>query len=111
MTATRPFAGCTLDGRKAGLATVAVWSVVYRKAPTFHALCMSFTLEFSPCPIDVTAGARVFGQHLSKRVTWSGLATAIGVSFQQVQKYERTSNRVSASRLWRIAAALDVPMT
>lgn len=72
---------------------------------------MSFTLEFSPCPVDVAAGARVFGQHLSKGVAWSGLATAIGVSFQQVQKYERGSNRVSASRLWRIAAALDVPMT
>jgi hypothetical protein len=44
-------------------------------------------------------------------MTQTDLATKIGVSFQQVQKYERGSNRVSASRLWRTAEALDVPMT
>jgi len=62
-------------------------------------------------PIDITVGARITSQRLSNGMTQSDLATAIGVSFQQVQKYERGSNRVSASRLWLIAEALNVPMT
>jgi transcriptional regulator with XRE-family HTH domain len=72
---------------------------------------MSTTLDASPHPVDVTVGARIVSQRLAKGMTQSDLAIAIGVSFQQVQKYERGSNRVSASRLWRIAAALEVPMT
>ncbi len=40
-----------------------------------------------------------------------GLAEAIGLTFQQVQKYERGTNRVSASMLYRIAQALDVPVS
>jgi len=43
-------------------------------------------------------------------MTQQQLAAKIGVSFQQVQKYERASNRVSASRLWEISLALSVPL-
>ena len=38
------------------------------------------------------------------------LAAAIGVTFQQVQKYERAANRIGASRLWYLARSLDVPV-
>lgn len=39
------------------------------------------------------------------------LANAAGVTYQQVQKYERGNNRIAASRLWALAKALDVPMS
>ena len=61
-------------------------------------------------PVDVSVGARI---RLTRKMRgWSqqALAEAIGVSFQQVQKYESGANRVSASMLVRIAAALGVPV-
>jgi transcriptional regulator with XRE-family HTH domain len=45
------------------------------------------------------------------RLTQQDLARAIGISFQQLQKYERGANRVSASRLFDIANHLDVPIS
>lgn len=72
---------------------------------------MSSATDNRPHPIDVTVGARISSLRLTKGMTQTDLGTLIGVSFQQLQKYERGSNRVSASRLWRIAEALDVPMT
>ncbi len=63
-----------------------------------------------PNPIDVHVGSRV---HLRRRLldmTQEGLGEAIGVSFQQVQKYERGSNRIGASRLFDLARVLDVPI-
>lgn len=72
---------------------------------------MSTALDTPPHPIDIIVGVRITSQRLSNGMTQYDLATAIGVSFQQVQKYERGSNRVSASRLWLIAEALNVPMT
>jgi transcriptional regulator with XRE-family HTH domain len=47
---------------------------------------------------------------LAKGLTQGELAKVIGVTFQQVQKYENGRNRVSAGRLARIAEALDVPL-
>ena len=43
-------------------------------------------------------------------VTQQQLAESVGIKFQQIQKYETGMNRVSASRLWDIADALDVPV-
>ena len=43
-------------------------------------------------------------------MTQQQLADAVGIKFQQIQKYETGMNRVSASRLWDIAAAMDVPV-
>ena len=65
---------------------------------------MSTALDTPPHPIDITVGARITSQRLSNGMTQSDLATAIGVSFQQVQKYEKGSNRISAHSQ---AAALD----
>jgi transcriptional regulator with XRE-family HTH domain len=44
-------------------------------------------------------------------MTQQQLASAVGIRFQQVQKYESGANRVSASRLWDLAKALDIPVT
>lgn len=72
---------------------------------------MSFSIDNAPHPIDITVGARVLNLRMTRKLTQTDLADKIGVSFQQLQKYERGANRISASRLWRIAVALEAPMT
>jgi transcriptional regulator with XRE-family HTH domain len=61
-------------------------------------------------PIDVHVGQRIRQQRWAKSMTQKELAKAIGIKFQQIQKYESGSNRVSASRLWEISTALSVPI-
>lgn len=63
-----------------------------------------------PDPVDAYVGERVRAERI--RLGWSqtDLGVAIGVTFQQVQKYERGANRVSASMLVRTAQALQVPI-
>jgi transcriptional regulator with XRE-family HTH domain len=63
-----------------------------------------------PDPLDVMVGAkiRIFRTH--RGLSQSDLAEKIGVAFQQVQKYESGANRIGASRLSRIAAALGIPI-
>lgn len=62
----------------------------------------------SPNPIDLEVGKRILLRRTLLGLTQQQLAAEIGVSFQQVQKYERGLNRVSASRMVPIAAALGV---
>ena len=57
-------------------------------------------------PVDIAIGARIRTRREARRITQAQLASAAGVTFQQVQKYERGVNRVSAARLLLIAAAL-----
>ncbi|UWQ82926.1 helix-turn-helix domain-containing protein [Leisingera caerulea] len=64
-----------------------------------------------PHPVDVHVGKRIRHRRWLVGKTQQELASEIGVKFQQVQKYETGANRVSASRLWEIAAALDVNVT
>ena len=64
----------------------------------------------SPGAVDVHVGARVRLRRQILRMSQETLAKALGITFQQVQKYERGSNRVGASRLWKIAKTLDVPV-
>ncbi len=63
-----------------------------------------------PDPIDIHVGKniRIFRQ--AKGMSQSTLAEALGVTFQQVQKYEKGVNRVGSSRLARIAKTLGVPL-
>jgi transcriptional regulator with XRE-family HTH domain len=61
-----------------------------------------------PDPLDVMVGARIRVFRTHRGLSQSDLAEKIGVAFQQVQKYESGANRVGASRLSRIAAALDI---
>ncbi|MGE5546049.1 MAG: helix-turn-helix domain-containing protein [Solirubrobacterales bacterium] len=63
-----------------------------------------------PDPVDVHVGARVKLRRVLLGLTQIELAAAIGMTFQQVQKYERGTNRISASMLHRIARQLDVPV-
>ena len=61
-------------------------------------------------PIDIGVGARIRLLPKVRGLSQQSLAEAAGVTFQQIQKYERGSNRVSASMLARIAAALQTPV-
>ncbi|HEY9216714.1 MAG TPA: helix-turn-helix transcriptional regulator [Phenylobacterium sp.] len=59
-----------------------------------------------PDVVDAAIGARIRSRRVYQKMSQTELATRIGVSFQQVQKYERGANRVSGSKLVAIAAAL-----
>ena len=59
-------------------------------------------------PVDVHVGKRIRHRRWLVGMTQQQLAAAVGIKFQQIQKYETGANRVSASRLWDIASALDV---
>jgi transcriptional regulator with XRE-family HTH domain len=60
-----------------------------------------------PDPIDVAVGAAVRARRETLGVSQTSLADALGLTFQQIQKYERGRNRMSASALVRTAAALQ----
>lgn len=62
----------------------------------------------TPHPVDVHVGKRIRKVRWLKNITQSDLAGAVGIKFQQIQKYETGANRVSASRLWDIANVLNV---
>jgi transcriptional regulator with XRE-family HTH domain len=63
-----------------------------------------------PDLIDVEVGQRIRIQRLAAGLSQSELAERIGVTFQQVQKYEKGTNRVGAGRLTKIARVLNVPV-
>ncbi len=62
-------------------------------------------------PVDVHVGTRVRLRRQILKMSQEKLGDNLGVTFQQVQKYERGSNRVGASRLWKISQVLDVPVS
>lgn len=64
-----------------------------------------------PSPIDVHVGARVRLRRTLLGMSQEKLGEAIGLTFQQVQKYERGMNRISASKLWKLSNVLDVPVS
>lgn len=64
----------------------------------------------SPNPVDLHVGARIRMRRRLQGVSQEKLAEALGLTFQQVQKYERGANRVSASKLYEIAAMLKAPI-
>lgn len=66
--------------------------------------------ETGPDPIDVTVGLRIRMRRKTLGLTQGALADALNLSFQQVQKYERGANRVSASMLVKTARFLDCPV-
>jgi transcriptional regulator with XRE-family HTH domain len=72
-----------------------------------HAGCMTD----APHPIDVHVGLRVRLRRTLLGMTQDKLASALGITFQQVQKYERGSNRIVASRLYEMSQVLDVPVS
>ncbi len=64
-----------------------------------------------PNPVDVHVGARVRFRRTMMGTSQEKLGEALGVTFQQVQKYEKGTNRVGASRLQKIAEVLQVPVS
>lgn len=64
-----------------------------------------------PNPIDVHLGSRLRTRRILLGVSQQKLGELLGLTFQQIQKYERGANRVGASRLWDLARVLDVPIS
>ena len=63
-----------------------------------------------PNPVDVHVGKRIRLRRTILHITQQQMADLLGLTFQQVQKYEKGANRVGASRLWDISRVLKVPM-
>ncbi len=62
-------------------------------------------------PVDLHVGKRLRQRRRLLGLTQQKLAEAVDIRFQQIQKYESGANRISASRLWSLAQALDVPVS
>ena len=66
--------------------------------------------EQGPNPIDRHVGLRIRMRRKELGLSQERLGEAVGLTFQQIQKYERAANRVSASKLWEISRALQAPI-
>jgi transcriptional regulator with XRE-family HTH domain len=64
-----------------------------------------------PHPVDLHVGQRLRHRRWMAGMTQQQLANAVGIKFQQIQKYESGANRISASRLWDLSRALSVPVS
>ncbi|MDG4721742.1 helix-turn-helix domain-containing protein [Thalassospira aquimaris] len=69
------------------------------------------TATGAPNPVDVYVGSRIRLRRTLLGMSQTALADALGLTFQQVQKYERGMNRAGASRLYDLSHALDVPVS
>ncbi|MBP5534851.1 MAG: helix-turn-helix transcriptional regulator [Alphaproteobacteria bacterium] len=67
-------------------------------------------LDGEPNPVDVHVGNRVRMYRTLKGLSQEKLGEALGLTFQQVQKYEKGLNRIGASRLWDISQVLETPI-
>ncbi len=61
--------------------------------------------------VDAHVGQRVRWRRWQQGMTQQQLGDKVGIKFQQIQKYETGANRISASRMWDIAAAMEVPVS
>ncbi|MQT12697.1 helix-turn-helix domain-containing protein [Segnochrobactrum spirostomi] len=64
----------------------------------------------SPNPIDTHVGSRVRMRRMMLNMSQEKLGESLGITFQQIQKYEKGTNRIGASRLQHIATVLQVPV-
>lgn len=64
-----------------------------------------------PNPVDIHVGERLRSRRALLGLTQEKLAESVNLTFQQIQKYERGTNRVSASRLWQFSKVLRVPIS
>jgi len=67
--------------------------------------------EYGPNPVDVHVGGRVRLRRTLLGKSQEKLGRALGLTFQQVQKYERGTNRISSSKLFHLSRILDVPIS
>ncbi len=68
-------------------------------------------LQRKPNPVDIHVGSRIRMRRRVMGLSQDDLASQLGLTFQQVQKYERGTNRVSASKLFGIAVVLQAPVS
>lgn len=64
-----------------------------------------------PHPCDLHVGGRIKLRRVLLGLSQEKVATQLGLSFQQLQKYEKGVNRVAPSRLWQLGQILDVPIS
>ncbi len=69
------------------------------------------TTKEGPHPIDVHVGSRVRQRRALLGLNQPALGEALGLTFQQIQKYERGENRIGASNLWKLTQVLDVQVS
>ena len=81
------------------------------RSPRARKRVIKRTSRRGPHPIDVHVGFRVRLRRNLLGMSQEKLGRAIGLTFQQIQKYERGVNRVGASRLFHLSRALDVPVS
>jgi transcriptional regulator with XRE-family HTH domain len=62
----------------------------------------------TPDPIDINVGAMLFSLRCSRKMSQQQLGMRLGISFQQIQKYEKGTNRMAASTLYKASRVLDV---
>ncbi len=73
---------------------------------------LSYTVgEFGPRPVDVHVGGRVKARRTLIGMSRKELGKHVGLTFQQIQKYERGMNRIAASRLWQFSLVLGRPIS
>ena len=72
---------------------------------------MADQVESRPSPVDIHVGGRIRLRRTLMGMSQERLGDALGLTFQQVQKYERGVNRVGASRLFDLSRILDVPIS
>ena len=65
----------------------------------------------TPNPVDIHVGARVRLRRTLLGISQERLGDAVGLTFQQIQKYERGANRIGASRIYELSRILDVPVS
>lgn len=65
----------------------------------------------NPNPVDIHVGSRVRLRRTLLGMSQEKLGGALGLTFQQVQKYERGTNRIGSSRLYQLSRILDVPVS
>ena len=72
----------------------------------------SYTVgEFGPRPVDVHVGGRVKARRTLTGMSQEELGKHVGLTFQQIQKYEKGIDRIAASRLWRFSLILGQPIS
>lgn len=78
------------------------------KMPTKHD---ADVVQSKPDPIDIYVGQRLRLRRMLIGMSQEKLGEAVGLTFQQIQKYERGANRIGASRLYRMAQILSIPVS
>ena len=68
-------------------------------------------MALDPDPIDKHIGSKIRLRRLEIGWSQSKIGNGLGITFQQVQKYEKGTNRIAASRLYKLAEILGVPIT